>query len=71
LAAITKGQSFGDVLDEFNQMYKNAEKEIAKQISDPDEVFAQCLMGAIYRIYLMGVEDGMKPEPTEREPERM
>ena len=61
LRAIQKGRDLSAVLKEYQRIYDGAKKAAIAPGKSEDEVFADTLMGAAYRIYLLGVEDGMKP----------
>ena len=59
LSAISHGREYGDVLDRFRKAYDNA-MNVARQTQKPnDELVADALMCAVYRIYLLGIEDEM------------
>lgn len=72
LDAITKGRGLEDVLTAYMITYKNAHKVVATpgksveyhfaDIGKVAELFADAMQGAVYRLYLLGVEDGMRRE---------
>ena len=59
LEAIEKGRDLGEVLDAYMDFHKDASEAAAASGKTDDEVFAMAMQGAIYRLYLLGVEDGM------------
>lgn len=61
LRAIQKGRDLGAVLNEYRRIYGDAKKAATAPGKSEDDILADTLMGAAYRIYLLGVEDGMKP----------
>lgn len=62
VGAIVKGRPLGDVLTEYMRIYDVAKATYLE--SHPNagecEVFAETTTAAVYRLYLLGVEDGMK-----------
>lgn len=62
IEAIVKGRNYEDVLTEYRKIWEGA-KQVATVLGKTnDEIFADTMMAAAYRIYLLGVEDGMKEE---------
>lgn len=62
LDAIAKGRDLGKVLTAYMSFHEMARKAAMAPGKSEDEVFAEAMQGAIYRLYLLGVEDGMKQE---------
>ena len=60
LSAIQAGRSLDEVLSEYMRIWDDAKKQLSVQTKNPDEVFADVMKVTAYRIYLLGVEDGMK-----------
>lgn len=60
IEAINKGRAYGDVLDEYRRIWEDAKEVATTSGKDQDEIFTDTMMVAAYRIYLLGVEDGMK-----------
>ncbi len=60
MAVIKKGRGFDEVMDQFTAIYDRAERVAATPGKSEAEVFADTMMCAVYRIYLLGVEDGMR-----------
>lgn len=60
--AVINGRDFGEVLSRYVRYHTDAKKVAEEKGTNPDEVFADAMTGAIYQIYLLGVEDGMKGE---------
>lgn len=58
--AIVKGRNYEDVLMEYKRIWNGAKEVASVPGKTPDEIFADTMMAAAYRIYLLGVEDGMK-----------
>ena len=59
LSVIAKGRDLEEVLPMYIDFYEEAAK-IAAQVSNSEEDhFANTMMGAVYRVYLLGVQDGM------------
>lgn len=57
---ILKGRNLEDVLAHYMTFFKRA-AGVAEERGKPEEdAVADTMMGAIYRTYLLGVEDGMK-----------
>ena len=52
LSVIAKGRDLGEVLQMYMDFYEESNRE--------DDRFAKTMMGAVYRVYLLGVQDGMK-----------
>ena len=60
LKVICKGRPLEEILEKYMSFHKNAERVVADiSISDEDR-FSGAMMGALYRLYLLGVEDGME-----------
>lgn len=57
---ITKGRDLGEVLMAYMTFHKRATKVASEPGKSEDETFADAMQAAVYRIYLLGVEDGMK-----------
>lgn len=62
LDAITKGRGLEEVLTAYMTIYENCRKVAAAPGKSEAEVFADATTGAVYRTYLLGVEDGMRRE---------
>ncbi len=60
LDVISKGRDLGAVLEAYVRFFKDAGDISRQSARDEDQVFSDSMMGAAYRLYLMGVEDGMK-----------
>ena len=60
LSVFTKGQPFEKVLEEYMRIWNDAKKCVTAPGKDNDEIFADTMKAAAYRLYLLGVEDGMK-----------
>ena len=60
LNAVTKGRPFGEVLEEFMRIWGDAKKHVTAPGKYDDEIFADTMKATAYRLYLLGVEDGMK-----------
>lgn len=60
LDAIQVGRPLDEVLNEYMRIWGDAKKKLSSQTKNPDEVFADVMEVSAYRIYLLGVEDGMK-----------
>lgn len=62
LDAISKGCSLGDLLDVYMRVWEDARKTVSTPGKEDAEIFADTMKVTAYRIYLLGVEDGMKEE---------
>lgn len=62
LEVITKGRDLENVLTAYMTIYENARKAVTTPGKSEAEVFADAMQGAVYRLYLLGVEDGMRRE---------
>lgn len=62
IEAIIKGRSMEEVLNEFMRIWDGAREAATKEGKSPDDVFADTMQAAAYRLYLLGVQDGMKVE---------
>lgn len=62
LNVFTKGQPFEKVLEEYMRSWQCAKKIATASGKTEDEVISEAMAAATYRIYLLGVEDGMKEE---------
>lgn len=60
LEAIAKGRDYDAVLTEYRRIWEIAKEAATAPGKTQDEIFAETMMCAAYRIYLLGVEDGMK-----------
>lgn len=60
MEAITKGRSLEEVLTAYMTAYENCHKAAATLRKSEAEAFADATTGAVYRLYLLGVEDGMR-----------
>ncbi len=60
MEAIAKGRNYGKVLTEYRRIWEGAKEAATTPGKTDDEIFADTMMCAAYRIYLLGVEDGMK-----------
>lgn len=56
----SKARSLDEVLRQYMGMVERAKKVSLAQGKTGDEVIADGMLGATYRLYLLGVEDGMK-----------
>lgn len=59
---IAKGRNLGEVLTEYMRIWDGAKEAATKERKSPDDVFADTMQAAAYRLYLLGVQDGMKVE---------
>ena len=66
LAAISKGRHLGEVLEEYMRIWNGAQKAVTVPGKGEDEIFADTMKVVTYRLYLLGVEDGMKGAKHER-----
>lgn len=57
---ILKGREYEKVLAEYQRIWNGVKEVATVPGKTEDEIFADTLMVAAYRIYLLGVEDGMK-----------
>ena len=62
LNVFTKGRSFEKVLEEYVRIWDDVKKCVTTPEKGEDEIFSDTMKVAAYRIYLLGVEDGMKEE---------
>lgn len=62
LDVIAKGRDLGEVLTAYMTIYENARKAVATPGKSEAEIFADATTGAVYRLYLFDVEDGMRRE---------
>lgn len=62
IPAIVKGRVLEDVLEKYMEFYDNAERISAVVGGDEETQIGNKLAAAIYRTYLLGVEDGMKED---------
>ena len=62
LNVFTKGRSFEKVLEEYMRIWDDVKKCATTPGKGEDEIFADTMKVTAYRIYLLGVEDGMKEE---------
>lgn len=64
LEAITKGRDMAAVLAECGRIWDGAKDAATVPGLSPDEILADTIMISAYRIYLPGVQDGMKGART-------
>lgn len=57
---ISRGRDLGDVLSAYMDCYEKAERVAADPRKPEGKIFAETMQASIYRIYLLGVQDGMK-----------
>lgn len=62
LDVIAKGRNLESVLSCYMKFYKDAQKYIDRAGKTEEEIFSDVMLGSLYRLYLMGVEDGMKED---------
>ena len=62
VAVISKGRNLEDVLRKFMEYFEKAKREVSITEKDENQILSGAMMGAAYRLYLLGVEDGMKGE---------
>lgn len=62
IAAISKGRNFEDVLRKCMEYFEKAKREVSTTGKDEHQILSGTMMGTAYRLYLLGVEDGMKGE---------
>lgn len=60
MEVITTGRDLGEVLTAYMTFHKRAIVVAAEAGKPEDETFADAMQAAVYRLYLLGVEDGMK-----------
>ena len=60
MEVITTGRDLGEVLTAYMTFHKRATAVAAEAGKPEDETFADAMQAAVYRLYLLGVEDGMK-----------
>lgn len=58
--AIAKGRAYVDVLCEYKRIWDGVKAVATVPGKTDDEIFADTMAVTAYRIYLLGVEDGMK-----------
>ena len=58
--AIDKGRTFDEVMAEYQIALESAQETAKSSGRIQDSIFLRAAMAAAYRIYLLGVEDGMK-----------
>ena len=58
--AIAKGRDLDGVLSLYMDFFPGAREAAATPGKTVDEIFADTMMAVLYRIYLLGVEDGMR-----------
>lgn len=56
----SKGRSYGDVLTEYMRIWGDVNRMAISAGKAEDKAFSDTLAASAYRIYLLGVEDGMK-----------
>ncbi|MCI6618306.1 MAG: hypothetical protein MSD82_05570 [Prevotella sp.] len=60
MEVICKGRPLEEILEKYVSFHENAER-VAEDISISEEDrFSGAMMCALYRVYLLGVEDGME-----------
>ena len=62
MSAIAKGRELEEALEKYFEFSDYAEKTAKVIGGDPEDQLGNRLMAAIYRTYLLGVEDGMKED---------
>lgn len=60
IGAIIKGRDLGQVLEGYMTFFERASAVAAQLGKTEDEIFAATMQAATYRLYLLGVEDGMR-----------
>ena len=60
LDVIAKGRDLEDVLGAYLTFHESASKNIAAPGKSEAEIFADAAKCAVYRLYLLGVQDGMR-----------
>ena len=60
LEVIAKGRDLGEVLTTYMTFHKRTTAVAAEAGKSEDETVADAMQAAVYRLYLLGVEDGMK-----------
>lgn len=58
--SVINGRDFGEVISRYVRYHSDAKKIVEGSDALQDEIFAEAMSRAIYQIYLLGVEDGMK-----------
>ena len=68
LKVIVKGRPPEDVLEEYMRIFKRAKRFVTDNSNSKseDDVYADTLKLTAYRLYLLGVEDGMRKEDTNK-----
>lgn len=64
LEVIAKGRGLVEILAAYITIHKRCREVATVSGKSDDEIFAEAMHGAVYRIYLLGVEDGMRQERT-------
>ncbi len=59
---IAKGRDLGSVLSSYMKFYDDARKYVDRGGKTEEEIFSDIMLGSVYRVYLLGVEDGMMEE---------
>ena len=62
LNVIAKGRSLEEVLEKVMSSWRDANEIGSKAGLTEEDLFSRTLMCVAYRIYLMGVQDGMKED---------
>lgn len=60
IEVINKGRDLGQVLEGYMTFFERARKVTAGCGKSEDEIFVNAMQVAVYWLYLLGVEDGMK-----------
>ena len=66
LDVITKGRTIDAVLAEYMRVWGEIQEAATEPWKSPDEIFADTMEIATYRIYLLGVQDGMEEARHDR-----
>lgn len=58
--AVAKRRTFNEVMDEYQRALEGEQEAIKSSGEIQESVLLRATMAAAYRMYLLGVEDGMK-----------
>lgn len=66
LSAINSGRPLEKVLEKYMSAFTDCKKRCVKSGMQDDEATARSMTAAVYRVYVMGVEDGMNAMREEK-----
>ena len=67
LNVIVKGRRLGEVVEKFMSSWNDANEIGSKMGLTEEELLSRTIKCAAYRIYLMGVQDGMKGDAKKKD----